>query len=909
MSNDNELLIRISATAKEFVDEVEKAKKKTQELEDVLKTSAKVSAVAFAAFAASIAYVTKAFADYEKALVGVGKTTDINGKQLQDFGKKFQDMAARIPVATNELLGIAQAAGQLGVKGEKDLLKFTETVAKLGVATDLSGEEAAVALTRILTVTGEGVGAIDKFGSVIVQLGNNFAATESEIVRVATEVSRSTAVFGVNAAEAAALSAALKSLGVQAELGGSAVGRAYRAIDSAIRNGGVALKNLESITGMTGAALKKTFAEDSTAVFQKFIEGLGKISKDGGDTTAALGAFKLKGEEILKVLPVLAQNSELLGKALGMANKEMKNGTALNDEAAKAFATLSADGQRLQNVFTTLSSGVGEKLAPEISKLLKGLTSLIDSINKMDSNVVGLIATFIKWGAIITASLTAVISSGLAYVSLTNILAGLRVAFTVGRLAIVGFTAAATFGLSVILAFLPEIITGVASLFEAFNQKGEASGLDDITKKLADLKAQRDLIANSEAIDANTKDKNLEKLDAEIDKYRELQEAKYKASQGYGDGSMVMRPEADAGGFDPTFGLQAQSIPLSPEGESSGVTQAQADEDAKFEIFSKAQEKRLIAAKEANALLIAETSGMNETELALEKEFLEIAQAERLNSFEQNQELKAIEDENITLRYEVAAQKLAEHLEIQEQKNQEYRDLALGNENISLEARQALVTKYDAMGSKEKEKTLKNEKIFAGQRLQTEQQLTGAKFQLAQAAGEAVLALTGKNAIAGLALSKGIAVTQAFIDKARADTGALAQSRMLPPGASETYLAQALAVNASQFGISLGTIAAQTVTAVSGLNEGGMVPMSFGARRGMDSVPAMLTPNELVVPEKNFDEVVESTAASRGMTGGGSSGAGGMTLIVQGDFIGDEVYVDRLADKLLEGKKTRNLNY
>ena len=227
MANDNSLIINIKGSAKDFINELDKVKKSTKDLEKVLSTTAKTSAIAFAGFAAAIALTTSEFIDYEKALVGVGKTTDIEGKKLDAFGKKFQKLSETIPVSTNELLGIAQADGQLGVKGEKDLLLFTETIAKLGVATDLTGEQAATSLTRILNVTGQSIEEIPKLGSVIVALGNNFAATESEIVKVANEVARSTSVFGVSASQAAGLSAALKSVGIQAQLGGSVVGKAF----------------------------------------------------------------------------------------------------------------------------------------------------------------------------------------------------------------------------------------------------------------------------------------------------------------------------------------------------------------------------------------------------------------------------------------------------------------------------------------------------------------------------------------------------------------------------------------------------------------------------------------------------------------------------------------------------------
>jgi TP901 family phage tail tape measure protein len=659
MASENEMLIKISGTAKDFMDEVDKVKKKTADLQDVLENTAKVSAVSFAAFAASIAYVTKEFANYEKALVGVGKTTDIQGKQLDNFGKKFQELSARIPVSTNELLGIAQAAGQLGVKGEESLLKFTETVAKLGVATDLSGEEAATALTRILTVTGEGVEQIDKFGSVIVALGNNFAATESEITRVATEVSRATSVFGVSAAEAAALAAALKSVGVQAELGGSAVGRAYRAIDKSIRTGGAALQNLSEITGMTGDELRKTFAENSTAVFQKFIEGLGRIQARGGDTTAALAAFKLKGEEILKVLPVLAQRSDLVGKALEMANAEMQNATALNIEAERAFSTLSSGAQILQNNVTTLATNIGSELAPSLVLLVGGISDIVAGVSEMDKGLIPLIAAFLQWGLALTGSVTAVTTAGLAYLGFTRFMAGLTVAFNVSKLAIIGWTSALTFGLTAVIAFLPEIISGFASLFKEMNKKPETEGLDEVTRKLAALQKQRDALDGAPDTGFQKNAAQISALDSEIEKWKELRNEKIKASENFGTGEMLMRPAIDGRGFDPLDGIQAQTIPLAPEEKKQDdetVKAAQDAEASKLAITKKGVQDRIDALdvenakiKEATALKISEATAEEmafaDRRIEIEKQY---SQAQKI----ENEELKEATLENNRLKNE-----------------------------------------------------------------------------------------------------------------------------------------------------------------------------------------------------------------------------------------------------------------
>lgn len=872
MAGENELLIKISGTAKDFMDEVDKVKKKTEDLQDVLENTAKVSGAAFVAFAASIAYVTKEFADYEKALVGVGKTTNIEGKRLEDFGKQFQALASRIPVSTNELLGIAQAAGQLGVKGEENLLKFTETVAKLGVATDLSGEEAATALTRILTVTGEGVEQIDKFGSVVVALGNNFAATESEIVRVATEVSRSTSVFGVSAAQAAALSAALKSVGVQAELGGSAVGRAYRAIDASIRNGGAALQNLSAITGMTGEQLRVTFAENSTAVFQKFIEGLGRIQANGGDTTAALAAFKLKGEEILKVLPVLAQRSELVGSALNMASKEMKNATALNEEAARAFDTLNADAQLLGNAFTTMATNIGKELAPEISKLVKGVTEIIKGFSEADGRMVSLIATFLKWGAAITASIASLASAGIGYLAFSRIMAGLTTAFNVGRVAVIGFTSAATLGLSVVLAFLPEIISGIGEVFKAFNKKPETESLDEITRKLAILQKQKENLQNTpDNVGFQKNDVQLKALDEEISKYKELQLEKRKAQADFGTGELLIQPTADNAGFDPLAGIQAQTIPLAPAadvGEDPSVKAAQEAEDAKLDIHAKGVAKKIEQVQAENEKLAELQTLKNEEataeEIAFAQRRIEIDQQYRDATLISDDELRAVTLENNRLKNEAlledeanfyllkqeqalvdAEQKAEFDLMLRELENEQFAQFT-AEDLEKLQAKVATERQIEKQLAEEKlmqamanrKRYLEDEKKFGGEIASMKQFFNSQEVQgVRDTTGQLMQLQNSKNS-----QMKSVGKAAAHVNAAMATAeGAIKAYTSL---AGIPFVGPALGAAAAAALIAYGVEQQQQIASAA---TGGFMPGIGGGMR--DRMPAMLEPGELVVPK------------------------------------------------------------
>ncbi len=346
------------------------------------RTGAKLMA-AYAAVHGGIAFVNDAvrsYAAFDKGLIGVSKTTDIVGASLGSLGSAIEAMSLRIPSTTTELLSIAQSAGQLGVSGAGNILKFTETVAMLGSATDLHGEAAATTLARLLNVTGETVDSVDVLGSVIVALGNNMAATESEIARMATEVALATVQFHLSSADASALGAAMRAMGVRAELGGSAVGRTMRAIDKSIRAGGKSIKYLSDITGIASKDLHRTFGDDAVGVFNAFVQGLGEAGDKGESVTDMLAEMGLKGEEILKVLPSMAENYEVLARATRIANYELKENTALSKEAEAAYKSLDAQMQMADNRADIAMADIGKTMAPTVLNAKVAWAQLVEVV-------------------------------------------------------------------------------------------------------------------------------------------------------------------------------------------------------------------------------------------------------------------------------------------------------------------------------------------------------------------------------------------------------------------------------------------------------------------------------------------------------------------------------------------------
>lgn len=307
----------------------------------------------------------RSYAEFEQGLIGVSKTTGIVEQDLDSLGSQIRELTRDIPLAASELLGIAQAAGQLGVEGVDNIVRFTATVGRLGLASNLSGEEAATSLARILTVTGESIEEVDRLGSTIVRLGNNFAATESEIAHVATAVAQSTAQFEIGASNVIAISTAMRAMGIDAAAGGTQVGLAFQSINDALRSGGQEMESLQRITGRTREEMEAAFFDGrSTEVFQAFVEGLGRIKNEGGDVSSALGEMGLTGVRAVQVLGTLSTRASELGRALELSNDEWEQNTALIKEAAVASTSFNAQLQLMKNAADEAGAVVGGMIAP-----------------------------------------------------------------------------------------------------------------------------------------------------------------------------------------------------------------------------------------------------------------------------------------------------------------------------------------------------------------------------------------------------------------------------------------------------------------------------------------------------------------------------------------------------------------
>ncbi len=343
---------------------------------------------------------TKAAIDFESAFTGVRKTVDATEEEFAALSKGIKEMSGVMPQSASEIAGVMEVAGQLGVRGTDNLLQFTKTMVMLGDATNLSSEEAATSIARVMNIMGTSGEDVSRFGATIVDLGNNFATTESEIVAMTNRLAAGGKLAGLTEAELMALATAMSSVGIEAEAGGTAMTQTFNEIEKAVANGGESLNEFARVSGMTSQEFATAWKTAPITALQSFITGLGKLDERGESAVLVLDELGLTGIRQSNMLKSLGLASDLLADSIDTANKAWEENTALVNEAETRYGTTESKLAMLRNSAQNLAASFGELLTPMLDSLnqmlqkaIGWLSSLTDEQKQVLVDVLSMVAT------------------------------------------------------------------------------------------------------------------------------------------------------------------------------------------------------------------------------------------------------------------------------------------------------------------------------------------------------------------------------------------------------------------------------------------------------------------------------------------------------------------------------------
>jgi TP901 family phage tail tape measure protein len=443
--------------------------------------------------------------DFESALTGVAKTTDLTDEELADMSDAIKAMSTEIPASTTEIAAVAEAAGQLGIQKDA-LLDFTRVMTMLGTATNMTAEDAATALARFANITGMSADNYDRLGAVIVDLGNNFATTESEITQMGTRLASGGRLAGLTEPQIMALAAAMSSVGIEAEAGGTAMTQTLNAIEKAVATGEDSLQSFADVAGMSADSFAEMWNTDALGALTAFIRGLGNLDEQGESAVLVLEDLGLTGIRQSNMLKSLALAADQMDSAVQTANTAWDENIALTNEANKRYATTQSKLDMMQNAYNNLKVAVGDAFTPALRDAYDAGTDVLNVLGEFVQENPALVKGVVTFTGVVGGATVALT----AYAAISKVIKALDMATMFGGAVgpiMLGVTAVAALTAGIVAlsdASKDDAVPSVRELTEAARELDSA---------MSDARAACDDTVTTTEASANVANNYIDRLD------------------------------------------------------------------------------------------------------------------------------------------------------------------------------------------------------------------------------------------------------------------------------------------------------------------------------------------------------------------------------------------------------------
>ena len=426
------------------------------------------------ALGATVAAPIKAAMNFESTMADIKKVVDAPKGQDEDtffkaIGKQILDMSKILPMTADEIGRIFAAGGQSGVATE-DLAKFTESAVKMGVAFDISAEQAGQAMAEMRAAFGMTQDQVNTLADQMNYLDNNGAAAAKDIMEIVQRIGPLAKVAGVSASQVAALGSTLRGMGVQNEIAATGIKNLFLTL-SAGKSATKAQREVFKQLGYTSTEVAKSMQLDARKTMTVILKQIGKLRPD----QQAAAMSQLFGKEVVGSIAPLLTNLDKLNEAFDMVGDKSKYAGSMEKEFTARAATTANQMILFRNQITGLGITIGSVLLPAVNSVLKTVGPWIGKVTDLaEAHPVVTKAIVATAGALITMKI-ATFAAGFAFTFLrggalrvVGALAGARaqMALTTVASRVMGGAAVTARGGLVGLATraIPMVITAVRTL-------------------------------------------------------------------------------------------------------------------------------------------------------------------------------------------------------------------------------------------------------------------------------------------------------------------------------------------------------------------------------------------------------------------------------------------------------------
>ncbi len=369
------------------------------------------------AIGATIAFPVKKAIEFESAMADVRKVANLTNEETKLFGNELLKLSTKMPIAASGLASIAASGAQLGI-AKKRLVEFTNVVAKMSTAFDMSAEEAGQSVAKLKNVFGLTLSQVSRLGDALNHLSDNTAAKANDMVNVLARIGGTAKMFGLSAKSAAALADAFLAMGKAPETASTAINAFLNRLLTADKQGKKFQSALRTL-GLNAYEIKFAIKDDPQKAIMMVLQKIKQLDKQ-----TQMGILTdMFGTEFADDIALLVGGLDNYKKALTLVAKEQSYAGSMQKEFENRSKTTANQLQLLGNSLNQIGIALGSVVLPPLQTGAKYLAKLFNGVAKLNEEF-PLFGKAISYAAV-----------GLGGFVVTSATLGYAMSFVVGGLA------------------------------------------------------------------------------------------------------------------------------------------------------------------------------------------------------------------------------------------------------------------------------------------------------------------------------------------------------------------------------------------------------------------------------------------------------------------------------------------
>lgn len=330
------------------------------------------TAMKTAVLAAPLVGATKAAMAFESEMAEIRKVVDFDTpEQFKQMGQDILDLSTKMPMAASGIAKIVAAGGQAGIAKE-DLLEFAQDAVKMGVAFDLTADQAGDMMAKWRSAFDLNQDGVVALADKINYLGNTTAASAPLISDVVTRIGPLGEIGGLASGEIAALGASMIETGTQSDVAATGIKNlilGMAAGEGATKSQAAAFQQL-GFDAVDMAKRMRTDAKGAIMDVFRAIQSLPEYQQAGV-------LSDLFGKESIEAIAPLLTNLDKLQSKFEAVNDATKYGGAVDSEYAARCETTANQMYLFKNSMTAVAIEIGSALLPAINSILRSIVPVV----------------------------------------------------------------------------------------------------------------------------------------------------------------------------------------------------------------------------------------------------------------------------------------------------------------------------------------------------------------------------------------------------------------------------------------------------------------------------------------------------------------------------------------------------